>query len=135
MIFCPSRDFCGTDLLTTRTDLLLQLVQALVRPIGHAFFDQRPDSLRRIQFWRVSWHADQRDSFWGFQRRRSMCGCAVPHQHKTLTFRRVLFGELVEKSLHTRGVQARQYQPEDAPRARMSCRIQPEPFIALINDG
>src|SRR5207248_4464740 len=135
MIFCSSRDFCGADLLTTRTDLLLQLIKALVRPIGNAFFDQRPDSLRRIQFWRGSWQADQRDALRDFQRRGAMRGCAVPHQHQALTFWGVLFGEFVEKSLDTQSIQSRQAQPEDAPRARMSCGIEPEPFIAFINEG
>ena len=58
---------------------------------------------------------------------------AVPHQHKALIFWGVLFGELIEKQLHTVGVQSRQDEPEDAPRSWMSCRIQPEPFVALIN--
>ncbi len=62
-----------------------------------------------------------------------MRGCAVPHQHYALTFRCVLCGELIEKELHTVGVQSRQHQPEDAPRAGMSRRIEPEPFVALIN--
>jgi len=64
-----------------------------------------------------------------------MRGRAIPHQHDALTFRGVLFGERVEKELRTRGVESRQHQPEDAPRSRMSRGIEPEPFVALINDG
>jgi hypothetical protein len=45
----------------------------------------------------------------------------------------VLFGELREESLHTLGIQSWQNEPEDAPRLRMCRRIEPEPFVALIN--
>lgn len=64
-----------------------------------------------------------------------MRGCPIPHQHNALPFRGVLFGERVEKELRTTGVESRQHQPEDAPRSRMSRGIEPEPFVALINDG
>jgi hypothetical protein len=47
----------------------------------------------------------------------------------------VFFGERVKKELHTRGVESRQHEPEDAPRAGMHSRIEPEPLIALINYG
>jgi hypothetical protein len=47
----------------------------------------------------------------------------------------VLFGECVEKELHTRGVESRQHEPEDAPRSGMHSGIEPKPLIALINYG
>lgn len=64
-----------------------------------------------------------------------MRGRAIPDQQDALTFSGVCCGELVEKELHTRGVESRQHEPEDAPRAGMSRCIEPEPFVALINDG
>jgi len=64
-----------------------------------------------------------------------MRGCSIPHQHNALTFSRVLFGECVEKELHTRGVESRQHEPADAPHSGMHSRIEPEPLIALINYG
>lgn len=133
MIFCPRQDFCGIDLLTTRTDLLLQLVQALVRSIGHAFFHKRPDPLRRIQLGRVSWHADQRDSLRDLKLRRAMRGRTVPDQQDALTCSGVFCGERVEESLHTLCIQSRQDEPEDAPRLWVCRRIEPEPFVALID--
>jgi len=133
MIFCSSRDFCGADLLTTRTDLLLQLVKALVRSIGNAFFDQRPDSLRGIQLRCVSWHAQQRDALRDIQGRGPMRWRAVPDQKDALTFSGVPARKLIEKSLHTISIQSRQDEPEDAPRLWMCRCIEPEPFIALIN--
>jgi len=62
----------------------------------------------------------------------------VPHRETlpapdALTFSGVLFGELSEKQLDTRGVESRQHEPERAPRSWMSRGIQPEPFVALIN--
>lgn len=64
-----------------------------------------------------------------------MRGRSIPHQKDARTFSGVLFGELIEKELHTVGVQSRQHQPEDASRSRMSRGIEPEPFVALVNDG
>ncbi len=61
-------------------------------------------------------------------RRRS-----VPDQQDALAFSGVLFGERVEECLCTLGIQARQDEPEDAPRLWMCRRIEPEPFVALIN--
>ena len=104
-----------------------------MRSISDALFDQRPDSLTRIQLWRVGGQADERDALRDFQRRGAMRGCPVPHQHQALTFGRMLFGERVEEELHTRGVESRQHEPERASRSRMGRGIEPEPFVALIN--
>src|SRR5438270_2466058 len=133
MIFCSSRDFCGADLLTTRTDLLLQLVQTLVRSIGNAFFDQRPDSFTWIQLRRVGWHAHQRDALRDIQGCGPMRWCAIPDQQDALAFAGVLACKLIEKSLHTCSIQSRQDEPEDAPRPWVCRCIEPEPFIAFIN--
>ena len=57
----------------------------------------------------------------------------VPDQEDALAFSGVLFGELREESSDALGIQSRQDEPEDAPRLRVCRRIEPEPFIALIN--
>ncbi len=106
-----------------------------MRSISDAFFNQRPDPLRWIQLRRVGWQAEHRDSFRHLQSLGAMRGRAVPDQHKALTFSGVRFGELVEKSLHTRGVESRQHEPENAPRSWMSRSKEPQPFVTLINDG
>src|ERR1700753_2627663 len=62
-----------------------------------------------------------------------MRGRAVPDQKDALALPGVLFGECVEESLHALRIQARQDEPEDAPRLRMCRRIEPEPFVALID--
>ncbi len=104
-----------------------------MRPIRDAFFDQRPDPLTRIQLRCIGGHADQRDALRNLQSGGAMRGRAVPDQKDALTCGRMLFGELREESLHTRGVESRQHQPERAPSPRVSRRIEPEPFVALIN--
>jgi hypothetical protein len=60
---------------------------------------------------------------------------AVPHQHNALALYHVLSGELIEKELHTIGVQTREDEPEDASGSRMHCRKEPEPFVARIKTG
>jgi hypothetical protein len=64
-----------------------------------------------------------------------MRGRAVPHQKDALTCGSVLFGELIEKELHTMGVESREHEPEDAPCAGMHSRKEPEPLVALIHFG
>ena len=133
MIFCPRRDFFGLDLLTTRTDLLLQLVEALVRLISDAFLDKRPDSLRGVQLRRVCRDAQLSDPLRHLHSLGAMRGRTVPDEQQPLAFRRVGRGELVEKSLHPCSIKPGQDQPEDTPRLRMCRRIEPEPFVALID--
>lgn len=62
-----------------------------------------------------------------------MRGRTVPDQKNALANAGVLFGERVEESLHTFCIQSWQHQPEHSPRLRMCRRIEPEPFVALIN--
>jgi hypothetical protein len=61
--------------------------------------------------------------------------CAIPDQQDALAFAGVLACKLIEKSLHTCSIQSRQDEPEDAPRPWMCRCIEPEPFIAFINEG
>ena len=62
-----------------------------------------------------------------------MCGRTVPDQKNALAFACMLFGERREESLHTRGIKSWQDEPKDAPRLRVRRRVEPEPFVALIN--
>ena len=133
MIFCPCRDLFGLDLLTTRTDLLLHLVKALMRSIGNAFFDKRPDPLRRIQLGRVSRDAQQGDALRYLHSASAMRGRAIPDQQQALANAGVLSCQRIEKELHTRGIKSWQDEPEDSPRLRVCRRIEPEPFVALID--
>jgi hypothetical protein len=133
MIFRPRRDLFGLDLLTTRADLLLQPIQALVRSIGDAFFHQRPDPLTGIQLRRVSRDAQQGDALRDIQGRGPMRRRTVPDQKDALALSGMLFGEGREESLHARGIKPWQDEPEDSPRLRVRRRIEPEPFVALID--
>lgn len=60
---------------------------------------------------------------------------AVPDQQDALPLAGVLSRELVEESLYTDGIESRQDEPEDAPRAGVGRRKEPEPFVALIHFG
>jgi hypothetical protein len=106
-----------------------------VRPIGDAFFDQRPESFRRIQLWRVGRQAHQRQALRDAQSFSAMCGRPIQDQDDAFAGDGVRTCELIEKQLHHLGIQVWQYEPEDAPRPRMSRRIEPEPFVARVNDG
>jgi len=107
MVLCPCRNIFGFDLLTTCADLLLQLVQAVVRSVGDAFFDQRPNSLRGIQLRRVSRDAQQRDSLRDGYASGAMRWCTIPDEQQALAFGCVLSCESIEKQLHTIGIQSR----------------------------
>jgi len=58
---------------------------------------------------------------------------ALPDQKNALAFACMLFGERREESLHALCIQSWQDEPEDSPRLRVRRRIEPEPFVALIN--
>jgi hypothetical protein len=60
---------------------------------------------------------------------------AVPDQQDALPLAGVLARELIEESLDTDGIESRQDEPEDAPRAGLGRREEPEPFVALIHFG
>jgi hypothetical protein len=62
-----------------------------------------------------------------------MRGRTVPDQKDALAFFGMLFGERREESLHALGIRSWQDEPEDSPRLRTCRRIEPEPFVALIN--
>ena len=119
MIVRQRRDLSGGDSLTTCADFLLQRLKRGVRPIGDAFFDQRPEPLGRIQLRRVGWQANQRQAFGHPQGFGAMCRCAIQDQHNAFLRGGVRAGELVEKQLHHLGIQVGQHEPEDAPRLRM----------------
>lgn len=59
----------------------------------------------------------------------------VPDEQHSLAFWCVLGCKLREESLHARSIESRQNQPEDAPGSWMCRGIQPEPFVAFINDS
>jgi len=104
-----------------------------VRSIGDAFFHKRPDPLTRIQLRRVGRDAQQGDAFRDIQGHGAMRGRTVPDQKNALADARMLFGERGQKSSHALCIQPWQDEPEDSPRPRMCRRVEPEPFVALIN--